>query len=626
MLLVLTFWGVFGVGFVPSAPASEEAVTAVASDPEWHRLLHYRRGWFGLRSEVDGKDFFLASDSGWTPETELRATIKALGSDEPRGRFKRHARCAFPGRVEFLRRKLGIQVPDRDCPEFKLFMDGFGAASSATLVFSTAYPNNPGSMFGHTFLRISAGASGLSEEKKRDLMDLGISYAAAVADDENGLAFAVLGLGGGYLGRFSVLPYYAKVNEYNHSESRDVWEYALDLNAEQTKRLLLHAWELETNSNFRYFFLDENCAYQILALLEVARPDWDLTHFPVFVIPAETVKRLTHLPGAVRDVKFRPSLRRVLVAQDGALPPSERKDAQDVAEGRLDAAKVVSAPVLETAVTRLYYAKSKNQGQSDEEKQRLVTILRARSHLNAPKFDPSIPADDGLRPDYGHDPTRLTLYGGSVFGSPYVGTEIRSAFHDLLDSDVGYTRFSHINFPGAEFRYFTREKRFHLERIQAVAVTSLFPLTNLDRQFSWRFAIDYHTPRDYGCDNCHLFRFETGGGAAVAAFQERALAYALLLIHAEGGDSLREGYRVGPKGLFGVNAQLASPWKLGVQFAAPTDLFQSGRRWVVGDLEVESSLRLARNWSARVLATRSYWTTARAAESSALKVSLQYYF
>ena len=74
---------------------------------------------------------------------------------------------------------------------------------------------------------------------------------------------------GGFPGRFYVMPYYVKVQEYSNIESRDLWEYELSLSPAQVQRLVMHAWETRT-TEFDYLFLTRHCSYQLLTLLEVA--------------------------------------------------------------------------------------------------------------------------------------------------------------------------------------------------------------------------------------------------------------------------------------------------------------------------------------------------------------------
>ena len=41
------------------------------------------------------------------------------------------------------------------------------------------------------------------------------------------------------------MPYYRKVKEYGDFESRDLWEYELDLNPEESRFMVEHIWEMQ---------------------------------------------------------------------------------------------------------------------------------------------------------------------------------------------------------------------------------------------------------------------------------------------------------------------------------------------------------------------------------------------
>lgn len=279
-----------------SVAASDDPsnISKLSHSVQWLRLLH--------QGQPDrGGNFYFSPVGRQDPEAELRASIRAMSEGGAVGKLKQHPQCAFPFRYRFLKKELSLQTLDVPCPQFQAFLDRV-KADSVTLVFSSAYPNNPGSMFGHTFLRINSHRK--AGEKKLDLLDYGISYAASVGQDDGGVTFALLGIFGGYYGAFSLVPYYLKVNEYNHAESRDVWEYDLSLTRQETFDLIAHAWELENNSAAKYYFIDENCSYVLLTLIEAAKPEWDLSRFGTHVVPSETVKRLTQIPGAVTAVHF----------------------------------------------------------------------------------------------------------------------------------------------------------------------------------------------------------------------------------------------------------------------------------------------------------------------------------
>ena len=87
----------------------------------------------------------------------------------------------------------------------------------------------------------------------KGLLDYTVNYEA-ITESKNGLAFAVKGLGGGYKGRFSTLPYYIKIQVYNNMESRDLWEYELSLNQNEVDQLVRHLWELGPIGITYFFF------------------------------------------------------------------------------------------------------------------------------------------------------------------------------------------------------------------------------------------------------------------------------------------------------------------------------------------------------------------------------------
>ena len=64
-------------------------------------------------------------------------------------------------------------------------------------------------------------------------------------------------------------PFYLKTQGYSNLESRDLWDYDLDLTPAQIAFLLKHAWEMGSTYSDYYFFT-KNCSYQLLTLLEAA--------------------------------------------------------------------------------------------------------------------------------------------------------------------------------------------------------------------------------------------------------------------------------------------------------------------------------------------------------------------
>jgi hypothetical protein len=590
----------------PCARAGTEAERAgqLAHSRQWLRLLHYGRS-FPLwlhRSQLDGPDFFLAKDGRKDPEAELRADVEAFsqGAGEREvGRLRQHPQCAFPERYRWLKEQLGLKIQDVACPMYKEFQDKFNARS-VTFVFSSAYPSNPSSMFGHAFLRINSNAPAGTDQKKLDVLDFGINYAAAVDKDENGAAYAWLGLTGGYRGSFVMQPYYFKIAEYSNSESRDIWEYDLSLTAGETRRLIAHMWELETTSYFDYYFFDENCAYQTLTLLEAVRPDWNLSDFGLYVAPSETVKRLTSQPGAVTGVHLRPSLRKKMLTKYARLTPDRKEGFHQLVSTQEPVSGFSDKATLEAGASFLYYEKERSGGKlKAEQASRLHALLVRRSELGP--ADPVAVQESfsqESRPDSGHPPYRLGFSAG-VESGPAIGTgyfnqlEFKLSFHDLLNNDLGYLRFSQIDFMALALRYHAIQNTLSVEHLDLLSITSLFPISFLERRLSWRVQAAYVSPKDLDCQYCHLAHLEGGIGAAVEPGTSKAVLSAMLLGQLEAGGALARGFRWGPKAELAALANPFVDYKVRGAAALIFDAGQADRQ------QFYSSLLLEQSYSAR---------------------------
>ncbi|MGH7829328.1 MAG: DUF4105 domain-containing protein, partial [Candidatus Binatia bacterium] len=184
----------------------------------WHLLLHYRPTIAGgYESEADEEGFFLAPNGKTDPKAELEATLARFFSTKLVGRSRQPARCAFIARYAWLRAALAIDeslLPPEPCERFRSWFAELNP-ESITLIFPSAYMNNPSSMFGHLLLRVDQ--KGQTEQTR--ILAYTVNYSAEVTTD-NGIVFAVLGVVGGFKGYFSTHPYYVKAKEYGDFENR----------------------------------------------------------------------------------------------------------------------------------------------------------------------------------------------------------------------------------------------------------------------------------------------------------------------------------------------------------------------------------------------------------------------
>lgn len=587
---------------MPESLLSDPRVLSVSNSQEWHRLLHYRKTFSGrFQSEVDGQGFFFAADGATNPQEELRASLKALFENPIVGKLEQPVHCAFPERARFLKEKFELEIelmPVAECKYFQYYMNLYNDPKSVTLVFSSAYPNNSASMFGHTFLKINS-------RRGSDLLDSGVNFAAAVAEDENPFSFVWFGLTGGYVGQWSFQPYYVKVHEYVNFESRDLWEYELTLNENETRRLLAHIWELEANSYFKYYFFDENCSYQVLAAIEAIRPDWNISYHHLHMIPGESIKNVMFADGVVKEVNYRPSHYNKMWTRYKNLNADERKEFQRIFKSEVSAKQSSSRLVLDALSSYLSYLKAEEPKEFEKKYSQLQEdVYLQRSQLGVATSEElekqKVPMAEN-RPDWGHDPFAFEVGGGyrDYFATSenFARLKVKTAYHGLLNRDRGYSKYNHIDFPSAEFQWNDRSHELRLEEFVGLATTSIMPVNALRAPVSYRASVLLRTPREYlGCDNCYEADGNGGVGYTLSMFDDSFRVYALLGAQLAFGEHLDKGYNLALGPELGAIATLHENYKLWANYRSYCSVVHKDRCLDFKYLSLSQSLSLARNW------------------------------
>ena len=450
----------------------------------------------GHTSLIDSPGFFNAERGKTDPQAELEATLAAFfapperpDAEGPEGQ-KQHPQCAFVARYRWLKESLAFdpaRLPEQPCPQFAAWLAEI-APERVTLVFPAAYLNNPSSMFGHTLLRLDR----VGQDERTRLLAYAINYGAVTGEDV-GIMFAVHGLTGGYRGTYAVLPYHAMVRQYSDYENRDIWEYQLNLSQAETLRLSAHLWELR-DQYANYFFFDENCSYQLLFLLDVARPGMGLVdRFPLHAIPADTVRAVVAKDGMVESTVFRPSSRTVIEHRLGLLDARERALVDDLAERRrgVDDPAIAAlalarrAAVLELAADFVTYRMRTGERSRDEAAPLALQLLAARSEIGAVADLGPVP-EPAARPDQGHGSARLTAGVGARDGRFFQSLQARPAYHDLLDTESGYVRGAQIEFFDLALRHYEGDAGVTLDQLTVVGIRSLSPRNRLIQPISWQ--------------------------------------------------------------------------------------------------------------------------------------------
>ncbi|HVN25299.1 MAG TPA: DUF4105 domain-containing protein [Syntrophorhabdales bacterium] len=540
---------------------------ALYQDRYWQILLHYNKGFFGTRSLIDDPKFFLAKDGKYNAASELEATIRGIFTNEVRD--GKPVACKFVARYAWIKEKLRLdesRIPAPECSNYNEPIKSFDSLldemkpESVTLVFPDAHINSPASMFGHTLLVIET-------ESKSKLLAYAVNYAA-FTQETFGPLYAVKGLFGFYKGYFSMLPYYGKLQEYGDIDRRDIWEYPLNLTRDETKQLLMHLYELD-NIYAYYYFFDENCSYDLLFLLEAARPSLHLTDQQRFwVIPLDTIKD-AQKKGIVLGAEFRPSQTTKIEYLGSLMTRDEKMTAIRMARGQLPPDEGLKQDVpqpekkiltYDLSIDYLQYLRTRKEIPTETYIERFLKILQTRSNLGAQdsqQYRVPVPP----RPDQGHDPSRIGFAAGSKGGSPFQELSYRPVYHSLLDDGKGYREGAQIIFGETSVRYYSQENKFKLEGLDVINIVSLAPRDMLFQPISWMVDTGL-TQRIMNDGKDHMIAHLTPAGGFSWKNDILGLYYFMVQSSFTAGGAIPDNYAIGAGASAGLLRKINDSWRV----------------------------------------------------------------
>jgi hypothetical protein len=570
---------------------------------QWQVLMHYRPRLLGLgvQSQVDDPSFFLSPSGKFDPRAELDATLTSFFAPAVPEEEGEHPQCEFIARYHWLKQELGFnteRLEEYDCLRFDDWLDEMDPGA-VTLVFPVAYLNNPASMFGHTLLRVDTNTSSAQTR----LLDFTINYAAST-EQERGLSFALKGLFGGYQGSFSVAPYHVQVKRYGDVENRDIWEYKLAMTDREVLRMLMHAWELKS-AYFDYYFLDENCSYHLLSLLEAARPSLHLLdQFGLWAVPADTVRAVAEVNDLISHVTFRPSRRTVLQARIKNLAPELQNLAKCIGDvqcpvdsvARTHLSPLDQSKVLELAMEYVAYQHAKEKEDTAENDPRLTPILTARSKLDIPPQSPRI-EKPSVRPDQGHPSSRAEITYGGEDGMRFFQLSLRPVLHDLIDPPGGYINGAQLEFLDMAARYYVSDKSLSLEYLDIVDIVSIPIRSRFIKPLSWKASAGLKRFRFDDEDRPITGQVNVGTGLSYTVAQT-----ATIFIFAEAtgliSDRFDEKLALGAGPSCGVIVELTDNWRIALLGRAQAFFLGSSR--LTYDLALEQSIDLTQRSGLRI--------------------------
>jgi hypothetical protein len=489
-------------------------------DIHWIALLHYKKNIISdnFQSEAILPSFYLSQSGEFDPHAELLATIDAIF--EPIELGDKHPQCVFPARSAWLIKQLNIDesiVPHPNCNLLSQWRSNF-APKQASVVFPSSYMNNPSSMFGHAFLKFESPEN----NSANGLLAFTINFAADISSQRGVLDHLYRGLSGGFPVDNPLIRYYRMLKQYSDIETRDIWEFKLNLSSEEMERLVLHVWELKDKQIFKYYFFNKNCAYRLIRLIEVARPQLDISNqFTFFVFPIDVIRALNE-SGAIEKTSYKASAHKALNYHSQILDAEEKHLVIDIVTKNisLDSDQIEDLPPERRSI--VFAIASEYLGlliNKDTINRRLSADLERKLLLerlnNAPMTFEEVPYPL-VSPYHGHKGHRMALGVGQDNDGGFLSLGYRQAYHDLMDPIAGFDKGMKVEFLNAEIRrYDTGEIR--LGKIDLINLSSLTPIDDYSKALSWKASLG----REYrGFDFIRPVNFLEGGWGVTLKFGE----------------------------------------------------------------------------------------------------------
>ena len=534
----------------------EQAKTKnLAQDTTWRRLLYFsdeKKGLFGKNkniSAVDDARFFLSPNGREDSGAELDAMLVAF-ADEMANKTNNSktnhtaqasnsssALCRFPARAKWLSDTLAIEKSAMQvtCPELTEWMQKL-APEQLSIMFAQEYLDNPLSAFAHTLLRIDSKASVADPSQ--------IHHAYALNDTVDGdtkdnfVLYAIKSMTGGYNNLIEIDPYPEKLAKYLQDDERDAWTYQLDLTPEEVQQIILHVWETK-DLKLPYYFTSDNCASEILRLIDVVRPEQHLlSQLPYAVIPSDVVQ-LLNKEGFLASTNYTPA--------DSTLRQAQLNKVKQERE-------------------QLGYHNNPKQMLNEIKSAQLnkVSSMSADGQTLLPH---QIAVSD-TNPLNRH-PLQMGSIGiGQRGDNNYIDLGARAGYHDTLDNPSGFPQFFDLEGASATVRLYDTDndkanqpKSVVLQNLTLIKGRSFNPVNSAKKGKTWGASIEATRVNDGsqqdGTD--HLvgsLGYESGWswafGTPSAGTGEMPpqLCYTFLAGTAQTGRGINKGFRVGA----GVNA------------------------------------------------------------------------
>lgn len=521
-------------------PLDEGAISVLAADPGWLRLLHYETPVAiagKSKSAIHSENFFLSPSGSSDPRKELEATLTEMQSinTEP----DKDIRCRFPARASWIETQTSIKR-DFDtkhlCPAFYAWTHGSNddavdkRITSISIVLATGYLGNPASYYGHTLLKFNSHKVDASS----DLLDKTVNYGAFSTRGDNPATYIIKSILGGYDAGFSQIDFYFHENMYGENENRDLWEYQLDLPQADVDFVVAHAWEV-LGKKYTYYFFRQNCAYRMAEIVQVL-PELDIIpHDRPFTIPQTLTQKLVHATYAghplIAKVVYYPSRQSRFYDKYSKLKPQQAALLKRMVRQGVDIniTDVKALPVdtkqqvVDGVIDYYRFANENPQAPTSQLDPNYLKAVAARFVL--PPGNSQETTQREVSPDMGRPPSWAQIGGMySSHDGNAISLRIRPAYYDQLDGDGSHVRNASLTMGDTQLS--VKEGNIKLHRFDLVSVDSVNPgvsgLAN-DRGLAWKVRVGAEQGIT-GCLDCLVARGQADVGMGRQVSQHAFLA------------------------------------------------------------------------------------------------------
>lgn len=527
----------------------------LAQHTTWRRLLYFfddKKNLFGkqkIKSATDSPDFFLSANGQQDSGAELDAMLVAIAEElttsdaddsvdsKTQTRGNESVLCRFPARVQWLTDTLDIDETrlQASCPELDDWIATL-APEQLSIVFAQEYLDNPTSAFAHTLLRIDSKAS--ATDKRQINHAYTLNYTVDGNPDAPFIVYAIQSMVGSYDNAIEIDPYPEKLAKYLQDDERDTWTYQLNLTPQEVRQIMFHVWETKDLA-LPYYFTTDNCASEILRLIDVVRPQQQLlSQLPYAVVPSDVIQLLDK-KGLLANTDYTPADSTIRQAQ-----LNETKRAH---------AKLGYKNIVKDRFDEIRSAQKNLVSSLSADGQTLLTRPIAVADNN--------PID--------RHPLQMGQIGLGYRGdNRYIDIGLRAGYHDSLDRPAGFSQFFNLEGVDTIVRLYDKNdtdanpsQSVVLQNFTLIRGRSFNPVNTAKKGKTWGASIEATRIDDgsqqEGVD--HLvasMRYEAGLSWAFGSLRNNSsdvvtgemppqLCYTFATGAAQAGRGITKGFRVG---------------------------------------------------------------------------------